>query len=169
MTQHETMPDTPEKSIQTARSLSHRNWKLEFPPQPKMHPDSTDTTREESQSVSGYEKGGLTFLRNHQRFTTIHVVTRVEPRVSYANLRKPTKFHLQCKMMLNSPAWSPEQFRAPHKHERRLDFLYGNSESPQEHCHNSRETPKSLLQLERALCNPNHLKMRAHSFYSLRE
>ena len=72
-------------------------------------------TREESQSVSGNEKGGLTSLRNHQKFTAIRVVTQVEPRVSYHNLRKPTRFHLQGKMMAGSPALPPEHFRVPHQ------------------------------------------------------
>ena len=93
----------------------NRKWKLEFPPQVQMHPDSSTTTREESKSVSGNEKGGLTSLREHQRFTTIPIVIQVEPRVSYCNLRKPTRFHLQCKMTPDSPALDSEQFCVSHQ------------------------------------------------------
>ena len=105
-----------------------------------MSPNSPATTREESQSVSGNEKGGLTSLRNHKRFTTIPVVTREEPRVSYRNLSKTTRFHLQCKMMPDSPALPPEQFHLP--------------QPAQEHCHKSRGTPRSLPQSKRAPCTP---------------
>ena len=86
---------------------------LAFPSQIEMHPNSPTTTREESQSVSANEKGGLTSLRNHKRFTAIPVVTREEPRVSYRNWSKTTRFHLQSKMMPDSPALPPEQFRLP--------------------------------------------------------
>ena len=55
------------------------------------------------------------------------------------------------------------------KHERRLDFLYGTPESPQEHHHKSRRTPRSLLQLKRTPCTPNHLEMRANSHSSIGE
>ena len=88
---------------------------LAFPPQLEMHPDSTASTREESQSVSGNEKRALTSLRNHERFTVVPIVTQEEPRVSYRNLSKTKKFHFQCKMMPDSPALPPEQFRVPHQ------------------------------------------------------
>ena len=42
------------------------------------------------------------------------------------------------------------------KLEGRLDFLYGTPESPKEHRHKSRGTPKSLPQCERAPCTTNH-------------
>ena len=51
---------------------------LEFSPQLEMHPDYPATTREESQTVSGKEKGGLSSLRNHERFTAILIVTQEE-------------------------------------------------------------------------------------------
>ena len=76
---------------------------LEFPSQLEIHPDSPVTTQEESQSVSGNERGGLTTLRNHESFTVVPVFSRKEPRVSYCNLSKTTGFHLQCKMMPDSP------------------------------------------------------------------
>ena len=86
---------------------------LAFPPQLEMHPNSPATTRKESQSVSGNEKGGLTSLRNHERFTAVPIVTQEEPRVSYCNLSKTTRFHLQSKMMPDSPALPPEQLHIP--------------------------------------------------------
>ena len=122
-----------------------------------------------SQSVSGNEKGGLRFLRNHERLTAIPVVTRVEPQVSYRNLRNPTRFHLQSKMMPDSPALCAEQLCFPHQTKRRLLFLYGSPECPQEHRHKSRGTPRSLLELERAPCTPNHLKIWADSHSSIGE
>ena len=54
---------------------------LEFPPQLKMRPVSPAMTREESKSVSGNEKGGLTSLRNHKSFTAIPEGTQEEPGV----------------------------------------------------------------------------------------
>ena len=60
---------------------------LEFLPQPKMPPDSPATTCEESLSVSGNKKGGLTYMRNHEWFTAIPIFTREEARVSSHNLR----------------------------------------------------------------------------------
>ena len=53
------------------------------------------------------------------------------------------------------------------KHERSLDFLDGTPESPQEHLHKSRRTPRSLLQPQRALCTPNLREMRADSHSSI--
>ena len=88
---------------------------MEFLTQIKMHPDSPATTRKESQSVSGNDKGCLTSLRNHERFSAIPVVTLEESQVCYYNLIKTTKFHLQCKMMPDSPALAPEQFCVPHQ------------------------------------------------------
>ena len=109
----------------------NRKGKLEFSPQLQMHPNSPATTREESRSVSANEKGGLTSLRDHQRFTAIPVVTPVEPRVSYCNLRKPRRFHLQGKMMPNSPALPPEQFHVPHQTWREASLpLWNYRESP---------------------------------------
>ena len=52
---------------------------LEFLPQHKMHPDSSATTQEESESVSDSKKGGLTSLRNHKRFTAVPEVTERNP------------------------------------------------------------------------------------------
>ena len=52
---------------------------LAFPPQLQMRPDLPVTTREESESISGNEKGGLTSLRNHERLTAMAIVTREEP------------------------------------------------------------------------------------------
>ena len=86
---------------------------VDFPPQIEMRPNYPVKTREESHSVSCNEKGGLTSLRNHERFTAIPIVTRKEPRVSYHNLSKTTRFHIQCKMMSDSSALPPEQFRLP--------------------------------------------------------
>ena len=86
---------------------------LAFPPQLEMRPHSPATTREESQSVSGNEKGGLTSLRNHERFTAVPVVTREKPRVSYRNLSKTTRIHSQCKMMPDSPTLPSEQLHIP--------------------------------------------------------
>ena len=144
----------------------NRKRKLEFSPQLQMHPDSPATTREESRSVSANEKGSLTSLRDHQRFTAIPVVTPVEPRVSYCNLRKPRRFHLQGKMMPNSPALPPEQFRVPHQTWREASLPLW---SPQEKQHKSRGTPKSLREHKRAPCTPNHLEMRADALASPRE
>ena len=54
---------------------------LEFPPQLEMRPVSPAMTQEESQSVSGNEKGVLTSLRNHKSFTAVPKGTQEEPRV----------------------------------------------------------------------------------------
>ena len=79
MPQHESMPDTPRKSIQTARSLSLQEREAGIS---TSTPDASRfpaTIPEESQSFSGNEKVGLPSLRDHQRFTAMLLVTRVEP------------------------------------------------------------------------------------------
>ena len=52
------------------------------------------------------------------------------------------------------------------KHERILDFLEGNPESPQEHCHKSKGTLISPQLHESALVTPTQLEMRADSLAS---
>ena len=49
------------------------------------------------------------------------------------------------------------------KHVRSLDLLDGTPESPQEHCHKSRGTLRSLHQREIAPCTTNQLEMRPDS------
>ena len=77
---------------------------LAFLPQLEMCPAFPVTTREESQSVSGNENGGLTSLRSHESLTAIPIVTREDPQVSYHNLSKTTRFHLHCKIRPDSAA-----------------------------------------------------------------
>ena len=53
------------------------------------------------------------------------------------------------------------------KLERRLDFLDGTLESPQEYCHKSRQTLRSPLQQERDPCTPSQLEMRPKPLHLL--
>ena len=113
MPQHEMMPDSPGKSIKPQDPCHNRKHLQDFLSQHEMRTYSPATTQEESQTVSGNEKGSLTSLRNHERFTDVPIITREEPRVSYHKWTNITRFYLQCKMMADSPALPPEQFRLP--------------------------------------------------------
>ena len=51
----------------------------------------------------------------------------------------------------------------PIKHVRSVDLLDGITESPQEHCHNSRRTLMSLQEHEIAQCTLHQLEMKPDS------
>ena len=99
----------------------------------------------------------------HEFWRAIPAVTPEHTAGSHFNSRKI--------MSLTLPArWGPIPLHClqsksvfPIKHRRRLDFLDGTPESPQEHCHKSRGTLKSPQQHKRALCTTNQLKMRPDS------
>ena len=125
-----------------------------------MHPDSPIITREESESVSCNEKGVLTSLRDHQTFTASPVVTQVEPQVSYRNWRKPTRFHLHCKMMPDSPALPPEQFRVTHQTRRETWLPLWNSREFPEPSQVQRN-PEVTATTRKRYVYRNHLEMKS--------
>ena len=69
-------------------------------------------------------------------------------------------------MMPDSSALPQSNSVFHNQQERRIDFLYGTPETPEEHHHKSRGTPRSMPQHKRSPCTPNHLKMRADSLAS---
>ena len=169
MPQHETMPDTLGKSIQIARSLSQQETEAgiststpdasRFPChnlrripkclwQRESRPDIPEKTSEVHCCPRSYSSGTTSFLPQLEETHKIPP-SRQDDGPPLHCLQRNSMFLI--------------------KHERRLDFLYGTPESPQEHRHKSRETLKSLPQIKIALCTPNHLEMRADSLASPRE
>ena len=114
-----------------------------------MRPYSAAATLEASWGVPHNLKGGLTFLRQHERLPEVPITTREEPKASCCISRNTTSFPPKCKIMHDSPAVTWEQSRVPLTTWKETWLPCGKTRGSWDPCHNSRGTPSFRPQLEK--------------------
>ena len=120
---------TQEVPQDTCCNSRKKNPSLSFPPQLEMRPYSPVVTQEESRGFPRNKKGGLTSLRQHERFSDVSNETVQKLKVTHSNTRNTMRFPSQCEMRLDSPAVTGEESQgAPRErlllnHAKTLGFL----------------------------------------------
>ena len=111
--QHERFPEVP-IATQEECQVSHSNSRktMRFPLQREMTPDSSAATREKSRVLPHISKGGLTPLRQHERFPEVPVTNRGEPCFSRLNLRW-SKIGFLCTALKEIPSFPSQLDRFP--------------------------------------------------------
>ena len=136
-------------SIGTPRSLLQLERNPEFSASIRNDAYSIAATREESQDAPHNFKGGLTFLRQHEKF--LRSSSQLERNLKLPPITRKTSRDFP--PMTDEALFPCSDSRAiphyPSQLKRRLEFHEATQEAPWGPCHNSRGTPSFPMLLER--------------------